>query len=77
MTEATAEDQLRVHVRAVLGAAGLSQAEVCRQLGCSTKHLNQMLTGRATLTLTWAEGILGLCGHSLVIGTRPDEQDAA
>jgi len=73
----TAEEQLRVHVRAALEAAGLSQAEVCRQLGCSTKHMNMMLTGKSTLTLTWAEGILGLCGYSLVIGTRPDEQDAA
>jgi hypothetical protein len=38
--------------------------------------MNQMLTGRATLTLTWAEGILGLCGQSLTIGIRPDDQDA-
>jgi plasmid maintenance system antidote protein VapI len=69
----TAEEQLRAHVRAALEAAGLSQAEACRQLGVSTKYLNQMLTGAATLTLTWAEGILGLCGHSVVIGTRPDD----
>jgi len=70
----TAEQQLRTHVRAALQAAGLSQAEVCRQLGASTKYMSQMLTGRAALTLTWAEGILGLCGHSLVIGTRPDDE---
>jgi hypothetical protein len=76
VTEATAEDQLRAHVRAALQAAGISQAEACRQFGCSTKHMNQMLTGRATLTLTWAEGILGLCGHTLTIGIRPDDQDA-
>lgn len=69
-----AEDQLRTHVRAALEAAGISQAEACRQLGLSTKHLNQMLTGRATLTLTWAEGLLGLCGQNLVIGTRPDTE---
>lgn len=73
MTEQSAEEQLRTHVRAALEAAGISQAEACRQLGVSTKHLCQMLTGRATLTLTWAEGLLGLAGHSLVIGTRPDD----
>lgn len=73
MTAPSAEEQLRVHTRAVLEAAGLSQAEVARQLGLSTKHLCQMLTGHATLSLTWAEGILGLAGQSVVIGTRPDD----
>jgi len=73
MTDVAAEEQLRAHVRAALEAAGLRQAEAARQLGLSTKHMSQMLTGSATLTLTWAEGILGLCGQSLVIGTRPDD----
>lgn len=73
MTAPSAEEQLRVHTRAALEAAGLSQAEVARQLGLSTKHLCQMLTGHATLSLTWAEGILGLAGQSVVIGTRPDD----
>jgi hypothetical protein len=71
--EPTAEDQLRDHVRTALNTAHLSQAEAARQLGCSTKHLSQMLTGQATLTLTWAEGLLGLCGMSLVLDVRPDE----
>ncbi|MFF3511560.1 helix-turn-helix domain-containing protein [Streptomyces sp. NPDC001296] len=73
MTDVPAEEQLRTHVRHALGAAHLSQAEAARQLGLSTKHLSQMLTGRATLTLTWAEGLLGLCGMSLVIDIRPDD----
>lgn len=70
--EGTAEDRLRLQVRHVLQRTGLSQAEVARQIGCSTKHLNQMLIGSATLTLAWAEGILGLAGHTLVITTRKD-----
>jgi hypothetical protein len=42
--------------------------EACRQLGLSTKHMNTMLTGHgATLTLDWAERILGLCGKRVVI----------
>lgn len=77
MTATSAEEQLRTHTRAALEAAGISQAEACRQLGLSTKHMSQMLTGQAPLSLTWAEGILGLCGHTLVIGTRPDNQEAA
>jgi len=75
VTDPTAEEQLRTHTRAALEAANLSQAEIARQLGLSTKHLSMMLTGKSPLSLTWAEGILGLCGHSLVIGTRPDNPE--
>lgn len=56
-----AEDCLRQQVRSALGYAGISQAEAARQLGLSTKHMSQMLTGRATLTLGWAERIAALC----------------
>lgn len=57
-----AEDSLREQVRAALTAAGISQAFVARELGVSTKHLSQMLTGRAPLSLEWAERILDMCG---------------
>ena len=73
MSDVPAEEQLRTLVRSALEAAGLSQAEAARQLGLSTKHLCQMLTGHATLTLTWAEGLIGLCGMSIVIEARHDE----
>ncbi len=62
-----AERNLRTQVRAALDTAGISQAEACRQLGISTKHLNQMLTGKATLTLDWAERIVELCDMRLVV----------
>lgn len=72
----TAEESMRTQVRAALETAGISQAEACRQLGCSTKHLNQMLTGKAPLGLDWAERILALCGMRLVVlaltGTADD-----
>ena len=55
MTGQPAEEQLRTHVRTALARAHISQAEAARQLGLSTKHLSQMLTGHATLTLTWAD----------------------
>lgn len=66
----TPEDDLRVQVRAALAAAGLSQAEAARRLEVSTKHLCQMLTGRAPLTLGWAERLLGLCGKRVVVTVR-------
>ncbi|MFE9432883.1 helix-turn-helix domain-containing protein [Streptomyces sp. NPDC006640] len=71
----TAEDQLRTHTRAALEAAGVSQAEVARQFGLSTKHVSHMLIGRATLTLTWAEAILSLAGQRIEITTRPDPEE--
>jgi predicted XRE-type DNA-binding protein len=71
VNEQTAEEQLRTQVRAALAQARISQAEACRQLGLSTKHMNTMLTGHgATLTLDWAERILGLCGKRLVITVK-------
>jgi plasmid maintenance system antidote protein VapI len=56
-----AEDSLRGQVRAALEAVGVSQASVAWELGVSTKHLCQMLTGQAPLSLEWAERIVALC----------------
>jgi hypothetical protein len=39
MTDLPAEDQLRALVRQALADARISQAEVARQFGVSTKHL--------------------------------------
>lgn len=71
-----AEHALRAQVRAALAATRISQAETCRELGLSTKHLNMMLTGKATLTLEWAERIVALCGKRvevLVLNGRTGE----
>ena len=55
------EESLREQVRAALESTRISQAAVARELGVSTKHLCQMLTGRAPMTLEWAERIVALC----------------
>jgi plasmid maintenance system antidote protein VapI len=65
-----AEEDLRVQVRAALERTGISQAEASRRLGLSTKHTNQMITGRAPMPLQWADRILTLCGMRLVIGIQ-------
>lgn len=67
MTGPTAEEQLRTEVRSALACARLSQAEACRQLGLSTKYMNQMLMGHAPLTLRWAEKIVALCGARVLV----------
>lgn len=66
-----AQEQLRMQVRTLLEASGVSQAEAARRLGLSTKHMSQMLTGRSGLSLERAEEILGLCGMALVISVQP------
>jgi DNA-binding XRE family transcriptional regulator len=74
------QDSLRAQVRAALDAAGLSQAEAARRIGVSTKHMSQMLTGRAVLTLMWAEKILALCGQRLeirAVSGIPKEEEKA
>lgn len=70
----TAEDDLRALVRASLAAGRLSQAQASRDVGLSTKYMSQMLTGRAPLTLDWAEKILARCGKRVVVTTRPDTE---
>ncbi|MGW1160403.1 helix-turn-helix domain-containing protein [Streptomyces sp. NPDC002519] len=67
-----AEQDLRTQVAAALLANGISQAEAARRLGLSNKHLNQMITGRAVLTIPWAERILALTGMRLVISLAHD-----
>ncbi|MFE9850282.1 helix-turn-helix domain-containing protein [Streptomyces sp. NPDC005576] len=69
MTDRPSVDALRTQTKGALKAAGISQAEAGRQLGLSTKHMSHMLTGRATLTLDWADRILALCDTRLVIAT--------
>ncbi|MEU6709954.1 helix-turn-helix transcriptional regulator [Nonomuraea sp. NPDC046802] len=66
----TLQDDLRSLLAGELRAAGLSQAEVARKLGITAKHMSHMLTGRAPLSLAWADEIAALCGRELVIGSR-------
>lgn len=64
------EEALRFEVKECLLDADLSQADVARALGLSTKHVSQMLTGRATLSLYWADEIVKLCDRELLIISR-------
>lgn len=75
MTDRTAEEQLRAEVRAALTRTHLSQAEAARQLGISSKHMSQMLTGRTPLTLAWAERIVALCGARVLVCTTVPSPD--
>jgi plasmid maintenance system antidote protein VapI len=67
----TLQDSLRATLAAELDAAGLSRAEAARQLGVTAKHMSQMLTGKAPLSLAWADQIAAACGRELLVGSRP------
>lgn len=73
----SAADDLRSTVRDALQRAGISQAEAARQLGLSNKHMSNMLTGKAVLTLGWAERLLALCGKRLTIRAVANRKRAA
>lgn len=62
---------LRDQIRDALKASGLKQIWVAEQLGISQKHLSQMLTGRVTLTLDWAQRIASLCRHRVTTTVTP------
>lgn len=59
--------ELRLQVRSGLEASGRSQASVARELQVSTKHLCEMLSGKAVLTIGWAARILRACGMRLTV----------
>ncbi|MDX3587333.1 helix-turn-helix domain-containing protein [Streptomyces europaeiscabiei] len=62
---------LRDQIRATIKATGLKQIWIAQQLGISEKHLSQMLTGRVTLTLDWAQRIAGVCGYKVTVTVEP------
>lgn len=63
-------DRLRGEVRFCLDGARISQVEAARTLGISTKHLSQMLTGKAPMSADWAEKITQLCDRELIVVSR-------
>lgn len=67
----TLQDGLRSLLADELRAAGVSQAEAARRLGVTAKHMSQMLTGRAPLSLVWADRIAAACGRDLLVASRP------
>jgi predicted transcriptional regulator len=72
----TLQGSLRALLVDELRAAGVSQAEVARTLGITAKHMSQMLTGKAPLSLAWADEIAAACGRDLVVASRPSSGES-
>lgn len=68
---------LRLLVWREIAASGRSQADVCRTLGISEKHLSQFLVGHCGMSLTLVDDLLAELNRDLVLATNvrtvPDE----
>lgn len=53
--------QFATVINAKLVELGMSQADLAREMGVTPKHINQMLTGKAT----GSPGMLDYCAHVL------------
>ncbi len=58
-------------VRRELGDAGWWQKDLAKAVGCTEKHLSQLLNGRVPMSEQWAVRILGVLGRKLVVGSAP------
>jgi plasmid maintenance system antidote protein VapI len=63
-------DALASLVWAEVAASGCRQAEVCRAVGISQKHLSEMVNGRAGMSLDLVDRVLAAVGRELVLSTR-------
>ncbi|MFD5848351.1 helix-turn-helix domain-containing protein [Streptomyces chartreusis] len=70
---ASAQERLLQQVQMAVKGAGLKRRWIAERLHVSDKHLSQLLTGRASMTLNWAEQILRVCGLELVVKVRPQD----
>ncbi len=66
---------LRDLVRREIDQADVSQKDIAATVGCSQKHLSEMLNGHAVMSEAWTNRILALLGRRLVVGSAPDRSD--
>lgn len=71
-----AEQQLLADIRALVEESGLKQIHIAAKLGITPKHMSQLMTGKVTLTVFWAEQIAAVCGRQLDIRIAPISGEA-
>lgn len=60
-------------VRRELDDAGWWQKDLAEAIGCSQKHLSQLLNGQVRMSEDWAARILAALGRQLVVASVPLE----
>ncbi len=58
-------------VRRELDDAGWWQKDLAKAIGCTEKHLSQLLNGRLPMSEQWAARILAVRGRELVVAAAP------
>ncbi|MCI3277593.1 helix-turn-helix domain-containing protein [Streptomyces cylindrosporus] len=69
------EDQLRTEVHIALTTSRITQAAAAKELGLSEKHVSQLLTGLAPMSLRRAQQFLRLCGLTLTLAINAHPAD--
>jgi plasmid maintenance system antidote protein VapI len=65
------EERLRLLVRDIMKQKKISQRMAAETYGVTQKQLSFVMTGRAQMTMTWAERLLSLCGMQLIFDVVP------
>lgn len=60
-------DTLRSEIRVAVTTSGISQSKIAYMVGCTEKHLSQMLTGKVPMASYWADRIAALCGYRVSV----------
>jgi plasmid maintenance system antidote protein VapI len=58
-------------VRAELDDAGWWQKDLAAAVGCTEKHMSQLLNGHVAMSEEWAVKILAALGRQLVVASVP------
>lgn len=72
----TTTETLRALILAELTEQKVTQTELARRIGRSTKHVSQTLTGKVTLSASLADSMLRALGRKAVV-TVEDDREAA
>lgn len=65
------QEQLRLGIRAALTRQGWTQQVFADKLGISIKHLNAVLTGKASATVDLWDRMFKECRHYITVTIQP------
>jgi transcriptional regulator with XRE-family HTH domain len=63
-------DTIRLLMVEEMVASGITQAQVCRKAGITTKHLNQFLNGHCGMSLDLIDKVFKAMNRDLMLATR-------
>lgn len=70
-TEAVTDSALLDLILRELDDAGWWQKDLAQAIGCTEKHLSQLLNGHVAMSEAWAVRVLAALGRQLVVASAP------